>query len=320
MVLGPVVALLTQSLYHGHSYTPASYVKWLEMAGGRVMLVPYDAAIEDVDAIFNQTNGVLFIGGGSAVPDAARRFYANTVAAHARGDIYPIWGTCDGFEWLMQIAAEDDAILANGFDSENISLPLNLTAAAPHSALLADAASIPIQGSIWRTDSAGAAPTTLLSALGTLPLTLNNHVNGVTPQDFARSKPLSSSFEVLATNRDRKGREFVSVVEGKHGLPVWATQWHPEKNIFEQARAPGHWWPFEAIAHTRSAVAVSQYLANYFVDACRASTHRFADATEEWRHLVYHQRTSTAMAPGFVQVYILRGAAEEIEQAEEALP
>ena len=36
----------------------------------------------------------------------------------------------------------------------------------------------------------------------------------------------------LATNRDREGRPFVSLVEGK-SYPVYAMQAHPEKNVFE---------------------------------------------------------------------------------------
>ena len=57
--LGPVIALLSQSLYGKLSYTPASYVKWLEMAGARVTLVPYEASDATVDEVFNKTNGAL---------------------------------------------------------------------------------------------------------------------------------------------------------------------------------------------------------------------------------------------------------------------
>ena len=300
--LGPVIALLSQGLLKGTSYAPASYVKWLEMAGARVTLVPYDASDEAVDSVFNKTNGALFIGGGSDTPPAARRFYKNMLTSHAAGDQYPIWGTCDGFEWLMQIGADDDSVLTGGFDSENMSLPLNLTSFAKASRLFADASSMPIQGSM----GADGKRRSVLQALSTLPITLNNHEQGVTPSDYARSS-LVDTFDILATNVDRKGRQFISVVEGK-SVPVWATQFHPEKNIFEQGRAftRNGWWPFEAIAHTRAAVAVSQYMANFFVDQCRLSAHRYADAREEWAALVYKQTTTTSMAPAFLQVYAFK--------------
>ena len=40
--------------------------------------------------------------------------------------------------------------------------------------------------------------------------------------------------------------------------PFYGTQWHPEKNIYQ-------WDVKSHINHTTSAVAVSQYMANFFV-------------------------------------------------------
>lgn len=194
-----------------------------EMAGGRVVLVDYDASDAEVDTVFQQTNGVLMIGGGAAVPRSARRFYHNMAAVYASGDSYPIWGTCDGFEWLLQIIAADDGVLKDGFDSENMSLPLNFTSAAKQSRLLADAKGMPIQGTQGKL--------TIFDALATQPLTLNNHHLGVTPADFASNKLLPSAVTVLATNMDKKGREFLSLFEGRGGLPVWATQFHPRRTF-----------------------------------------------------------------------------------------
>ena len=45
---------------------------------------------------------------------------------------------------------------------------------------------------------------------------------------------LADSFwETLATNVDDAGVEFVSLMEAKGAAPVWASQFHPEKNAFE---------------------------------------------------------------------------------------
>lgn len=35
-------------------------------------------------------------------------------------------------------------------------------------------------------------------------------------------------FDVLSVNDDKKGRRFVSTIEGKK-LPFYGVQWHPEK-------------------------------------------------------------------------------------------
>ena len=189
---GPIIAVMAQPLGNATDYLPASYVKWLELGGARVVPVMYEATDRQVDAIFANTNGLLLIGGDAPVCSAARRFLANAVSAAKAGDAYPIWGTCDGFEWLMQMAAEADGALHGGFDSENLPLPLDLTAAAVGSRLLAEAGDTVAQRS---------PKLSVLEALGSLPVTFNSHKQGVTPATFAASAPLSAFFTVLATNR-----------------------------------------------------------------------------------------------------------------------
>ena len=49
-----------------------------------------------------------------------------------------------------------------------------------------------------------------------------------------------SFWEILSTNEDDDGLEFVSLMEAKGGLPIWGSQFHPEKNAFEWTTRPGH--------------------------------------------------------------------------------
>ena len=64
----------------------------------------------------------------------------------------------------------------------------------------------------------------------------------------------------------------------------------------------------QAIPHSRAAVAVSQYFANFFVDECRASAHRFASPTDQWKHLIYYSpqwlALPTSHSPNFVESYV----------------
>ena len=52
---------------------------------------------------FRSVNGALFPGGSGDLPRAARTMYSLAIKANRAGDYFPIWGTCDGFEWLMQV-------------------------------------------------------------------------------------------------------------------------------------------------------------------------------------------------------------------------
>ena len=49
------------------------------------------------------------------------------------------------------------------------------------------------------------------------------------------------------------------VLLSAYDYPFYGTQWHPEKNSFE-------WTSREAINHSKEAVLVTQYMANFFVN------------------------------------------------------
>jgi hypothetical protein len=100
------------------------------------------------------------------------------------------------------------------FNSEELSLPLELTSSAATSRLL----------------GSSTTPQDVLEGLtGPANVTTNWHMYGVGwPQPFTDSVA-SGGMVALSTNFDRDGLEFVSTMEHK-SLPIYATQWHPEAN------------------------------------------------------------------------------------------
>ena len=300
----PVVGIYAAPFHHsstgcsgskGCDYVAASYVKWLESAGARSLPILYDSTSADIDAIFPQINGVLLPGGGSSLPDGAKRIVELAMQASDNGTHFPVWGTCLGFEWLMEIVGGSD-VLGSGFDSENITMALNLTSAASSSRLLG--ATKGVDGHRDRSEDAAAQLRTDLSNTANPPA-MNNHQAGVTPATFKENSKLNSFFDVLSTNVDRKGRAFVSTVESKT-YPVYGTQWHPEKNNFEWGmRTDGT--PYEVINHTPEAVHASQALANYFVGECRRNSHKVQEGTK----LFWNYPISLAAAPEFEECYTI---------------
>lgn len=73
---------------------------------------------------------------------------------------------------------------------------------------------------------------------------------------------------------------------------VFATQWHPERSLFE-------WGPTEDINHSPAAVRIVQLVADALVRSSRLSRHRFASAEAEAAasiynaQVVYRERVST---------------------------
>lgn len=91
---------------------------------------------------------------------------------------------------------------------------------------------------------------------------------------------MTSFFNVLSTNVDRKGREFISGWESKK-FPIYGTQWHPEKNPFE-------WTLQENLPHSPDAILVTQYMSNFFVSETRKNNHSFSNVNEETAALIYN--------------------------------
>jgi len=82
----------------GTSYIAASYVKYLESAGARVVPVHYQYNTAQLAALFGKLNGVLFPGGAIDVGDptnplliAGKTMYNLAIKANAAGDYFPVW-------------------------------------------------------------------------------------------------------------------------------------------------------------------------------------------------------------------------------------
>ena len=74
----PVVGILTlpsiEGLPTNHTYLPASYVKWMESAGARVAPVRFDAPRDELRALADSLNGLVFTGGSNDIfdPDSGK--------------------------------------------------------------------------------------------------------------------------------------------------------------------------------------------------------------------------------------------------------
>jgi len=147
----PVIGVLTQPTpAGGQSFLAASYVKWLEAAGAKVVPVPWDANEDTLKEIFYTINGLLLPGGGIYLPgskyeNAATYLYNLTLLANDGGDFFPLWGTCQGFEQLVMMTSGNTSVLEN-FDSYNYSTPLKFTDQAISSEVFHD-----LPDKLWET-------------------------------------------------------------------------------------------------------------------------------------------------------------------------
>lgn len=268
----PIIGILAQDSdgyvkeKFGPTYIVASYIKYIESAGGRVVPIRNDLSEEQLEKLFSSINGVLFPGGGVNVFDSQ---YARTgkilfnlaMKANDAGDVFPLWGTCLGFQFLSVCGAGGQNVLSP-VDGEDYTIPLNLSDGYESSRLL------------------GSAPEEIITYLKTANVTYNHHQQCVSTDTYYNNDALKKFYKVLSTNRDKEGvKEFVSTIEGRD-YPFYGVQWHPEKNSFE-------WTSAEGINHSKQAVLVTQYVADFFVNQARLSGHHFSSKEEEDAALIY---------------------------------
>ena len=122
------------------------YVQWVESAGARAIVIPYNANHSTLDRLFASVNGLLFTGGGTDLffngtyLQTADYLFQKVLAANRGGDFFPLHGTCMGMQTISILAARNESVLSlHAFNSENISWPLNFTEAAYTSRVIGEA-------------------------------------------------------------------------------------------------------------------------------------------------------------------------------------
>jgi gamma-glutamyl hydrolase len=260
--VGPVIGVLTQDAADlqlpgqvfpvNWSYLSASYVKWVEMGGSRVVPLLYTDPPEVLTEKFGYLNGLLFPGGNADIYNftspymqSAALLYDLAVAANQKGEHFPVFGICMGHELLAVLSQRSTAMLygTKQLDAKNMALKLDFTPAAQSSRFFSQ------------------ATPELMDKLSTEAISHTNNGNGIKPGVMATDPKLSDFFSVLGVSKDRRGQEYVTALEAKH-FPFFSLQGHPEKLCFE-------WSNRKVIPHTTAAVSACHYFSDFFASESR---------------------------------------------------
>ncbi|KAI5411588.1 gamma-glutamyl hydrolase 2 [Lathyrus oleraceus] len=263
------------------SNIPASYVKFVEAAGARVIPListePHETLLKKLELV----NGVLFTGGWAKDGpyfESVRIIFKKALEKYDAGDYFPIYGICLGFELITMIVSEDNNILEE-------------FAAANEASSLQFVENTNIEGSVFQR-----FPPDLIKKLSTDCLIMQNHHYGISPSKLLANEKLSSFFEILTTCTDGNDKVYVSTVRSRK-YPVTGFQWHPEKNAFE--------WGSAKIPHTEDAIRVTQHVANFLVSEARKSLNRPV-AREVLDNLIYNYKPTYGgkAGKGYDEVYL----------------
>ena len=191
---------------HSDAYMNRDVKRWLSSAGMTVVPIPATVSPVEAAAYFDYVNG-LFLHPGWADQEAytatINLFLEMAVQANRAGEYFPVWGTCQGFQRLVQFFGGHLERLQSLRFTKGSRLHLQVD---------------PTESRLLKY-----ATKRQLRHLRDECEPWFNHEWG------APVASLSSVYRLLSTSHDRAGTEYVSMIEGKD-LPFYGVQFHPEKD------------------------------------------------------------------------------------------
>ncbi|KAL1422952.1 hypothetical protein MTO96_021546 [Rhipicephalus appendiculatus] len=191
-----IAGIIAQHLYsrtfspnRTNTYIAASYVKYIEASGGRVVPIFVDQTKDYYKKLFNSVNGVLIPGGGVDLDNSGYLKAAKIIFDLA-------------IEALSRLAI--DKLVLRACQGHDLALPLNFTRGFRRSRMFSG-----LSRSLER-------------ALRTRPITYNSHGKCLTPQNFT-TFGLDHFFRLTSTNVDPNGVTFISSMEA-YSYPFYGVQ------------------------------------------------------------------------------------------------
>ena len=272
----PVIGILSQPTAgtlakYGDQYIAASYIKWVEAGGGLAVPIPYDTPTAELKEIYESINGFLLPGGGVALGNNVytrnyQQMLTWALEENSAGGWFPVWGTCFGFQEIAMWAGASLDLLSPT-DSENITLPLHFVGGV---------------AGVQDSELFGSMPSSVLEIYAQQAVTMNNHHYSLTPKTYNQTHQLQSFFDVLSTNTDRNGVEFISTMEAKE-FPFALSQWHPEKPLFEHPPVD-----VEGINHSSDSIRANVETALFFISLARSNNHAYPSHEARANALIFN--------------------------------
>ena len=262
----PIIGIVSQTSpiqYEDYTtYIPTTYIKFVEQSGARAVPILINKYSDNqIIELLSHLNGVLFTGGEMVLIDdegnlsefsRKNKVILDTVKEYNdKGIHYPVWAVCQGFQMVSVIEAPfPDVLLKNYFDSENISNNITFD-------------TLPTKTKLFKN-----MPQHIVNSIQKKNITYNYHVNGVLPESYTKYPGLQD-YTVIAHSYDLKGVKYVASIEHKK-YPIFAVQFHPEKNIHVWSPNTG-----SNIPHDPLAIEMSQYFSNFFISEARKNFNQF---------------------------------------------
>jgi len=125
------------------------------------------------------------------------------------------------------------------------------------------------------------------------------------PAAWSNNANLSEWLVPVAYSTNSDGTQFVAYVEGAtvngSAIPIYASQFHPEKVTFEWDNTG-----ITNIPHSFEAIRVEQWLANFFINETRSNHNQFPNETYAAQFVIENFNTTVLVESQFQQIYFFQ--------------
>ncbi|XP_017491329.1 PREDICTED: gamma-glutamyl hydrolase-like, partial [Rhagoletis zephyria] len=179
--------LLLENADKSGQFIGASYVKFLESAGARVVPIFLKQKQSYYQEMVSSLNGILMPGGSNSVThsdfaQAADYLIEAAVQANTNGTHFPLWGTCLSFQKLISHFTGNNVAWMSFCDIENVALNLDIDSK---------------QLSQYKLFSWAAESGRIVEILNRSPVTANYHKWCLNVTEFENNKNISDNFRKL---------------------------------------------------------------------------------------------------------------------------
>jgi gamma-glutamyl hydrolase len=211
-----------------YTYVAGSYADWVGLTGAIPVLLPFDLPRSTLDFILQYLDMFLIPGGATPMgqPGGFSPFQQTVtyVIDYAKkrnddGIYFPVYGICNGFESMSVYWAQNLNILSCGFND-----------------LMRDHPIVKNETNFQTSSFWTSLNQNNLNYVFDNGFVFYDHNCGISPKSYFANQNLTENTKLLATSFTDAGVEFVTMLEDKK-YPFYATQWHPEKNMFERGPA-----------------------------------------------------------------------------------
>ncbi|XP_077290929.1 gamma-glutamyl hydrolase-like [Arctopsyche grandis] len=265
------------------SYIAASYVKYIEGTGARVVPIMIGKDSFYYEDILNKINGVLLPGGAEwytekdGYADAGEHIYRIAKEFNDQGIYFPIFGICLGFELLIYLSAGkiDNRKWCN---NKGFSRKINFENFDYKSTKMFEEVSEDV-----------------ISIFSNQEVATFFHQFCFTEEVLSKLN-LDTEWKVSSTSKDDNGLIFINSIESIK-YPFYGVQFHPEKNAYS-------WNTTYKVCHSADAIKTNRYFGDFFVGEARKNNNTFDNKDQENKHLIYNYEIVYTLS-SYMQCYII---------------